>query len=678
MTWRLNRQAEELEAVRLEEQRALRVAQLAQRMLATLERLRVRDARVVAANTEVAMEPVLLSAPLTEGRLSLPWELPPAPRQPSPTVESLLREGEVLEFQRARPDLAAARYAEAEAEAVDPSRQLDARLHLARSLGVAGRAEASERAWRRIVGASPTLLDEEGMPFVLYAAEALLAFDGDGPHQALSALESVAAAYGITPAAGMAEGYGDDRPRRFALPPSALAAMLELSEHLADRPPGHGEASESENDSFTSRARIVAQALEGEITVAERLRALRRDLSVLISLASTPDDRAPSNPGLEVLNSGVVGSGSSLGSVWQPYGPDPWLVAVAEGQGQGRIDVVESSRLFAALAADSTDRLAITASVVRVTTVPGPHAHLLGPSFPGLFATIPDEALPRPPRASGGSMLTWVVLPLVLMVTSVSAFLLLRDIRREAETASLRAQFVSSVSHELKTPLTSIRMFAETLLLGRREAPEGSREYLETIVHESERLSRLIDNVLDFSRIDRGERSYRFERTPLDTVIHGAARAMSYPLAQGRHELRVQVTDPPPFVRADPDALTQAILNLLSNAVKFSGAGETIDLELDRSGSHAVIRVRDRGRGIAEGELEAIFERFYRAKDAVSDGTPGTGLGLALVDHVVRAHGGTTYVESSLGRGSTFTIRLPEEQREADVTDQPSSMEDRS
>jgi len=658
VTWRLNGQEEELEAVRLGEQRALLVAQLGQRMLAMLESHRVRDALVTSASAELAVELILLSAPLTEEGMSLPWELGREAPPISAEVEALLREGEALEFRQAHPDMAAERYAEAAAAAASPERQLDARLRLARALGLAGRPDESEREWRLIAGADPTLLDEEGMPFALYAAEALLAHDPGDDQGALAALESVATAHGVSPAAVVNAPDGGGRPRRLALAPSALVAMRELTRGLADPLPGH--VGESGRGPLTARARALAESLEDEIEVAERLRALRRDLGALLALTPTPDDQPRSAPWGSASPSRVASSASPSGSVWQPYGPDPWLVAVTVVPGGRRVDVVESSRLLAALAPDAPGELALAIPVARLTTAPGPDAHLLGPSFPGLFAAVPDEVLPQPGSSGLGATLTWVVLPLVLAVTGIAAFLLLRDVRREVATASLRAQFVASVSHELKTPLTSIRMFAETLLLGRRTTPAASAEYLETIVHESERLSRLIDNVLDFSRIDRNERRYRFERTSLDTVIHDAARAMSYPLTLGRHELRTEVVEPPPVAYADQDALTQALLNLLSNAVKFSGTGGTIDLELDRYGGDAVIRVRDRGRGIAESEHRAIFERFYRTPDTLSDGTPGTGLGLALVDHVVRAHGGTTGVESAPGRGSTFTIRIPE------------------
>jgi len=214
------------------------------------------------------------------------------------------------------------------------------------------------------------------------------------------------------------------------------------------------------------------------------------------------------------------------------------------------------------------------------------------------------------------------------------------------------------VSHELKTPLTSIRMFAELLRAGSVPG-QTRREYLEIMVNESERLTRLINNVLDFSRIEAGGRSYRHEDTSLADVVHNAARTMAYPLAQDGFELNLDVDRTVPSVRADGDAITQAVLNLLSNAMKFSGQSRTIDLRLARENGSAVIRVADRGRGIASDEQHMIFDKYYRSAAAETDGIPGTGLGLALVAHVAAGHGGRVEVESEPGRGSTFSLVLP-------------------
>ena len=182
---------------------------------------------------------------------------------------------------------------------------------------------------------------------------------------------------------------------------------------------------------------------------------------------------------------------------------------------------------------------------------------------------------------------------------------------------------------------------------------------MDTIINESERLTRLLNNVLDFSKIEQGKKAYQLVPTPLPEVIHTAARALEYPLAQQGFDLRLDVEDNLPVVNADGDALQQAILNLLTNAMKYSGARREIDLRLQRQNGQAVIQVTDYGVGIAREEHASIFENFYRVLTPESKLIPGTGLGLTLVAHVAKAHGGSVEVQSAPGDGSTFSIYLP-------------------
>jgi signal transduction histidine kinase len=281
----------------------------------------------------------------------------------------------------------------------------------------------------------------------------------------------------------------------------------------------------------------------------------------------------------------------------------------------------------------------------------------LGDRFPGLKVSMSSLES----GAAGRTLERWfygTALGIILSVTMFGGYLLWRDVNREMRMATLRAQFVSSVSHELKTPLTAIRMFAETLQLDRVDAATR-QEYLDTIVNESERLTRLLNNVLDFSKIEEGRKAYRRETASLAEVVHTAARAMAYPLEQHGFELRVAIDDALPSFSLDADALEQAILNLLTNAMKYSGGGRTIDLRLARHGRQAVISVRDEGIGMAAADRARIFEKFYRIPTPENQRIPGTGLGLTIVEHIVRAHDGSVEVESAPGRGSVFSIHLP-------------------
>jgi two-component system, OmpR family, phosphate regulon sensor histidine kinase PhoR len=184
-------------------------------------------------------------------------------------------------------------------------------------------------------------------------------------------------------------------------------------------------------------------------------------------------------------------------------------------------------------------------------------------------------------------------------------------------------------------------------------------EYLDTIVNESERLTRLLNNVLDFSRIEQERKTYRLEPAKLAEVVRTAARTMEYPLAQERFELRLDLDDTLPPVLADSDAIQQAILNLLTNAMKYSGTSRRIELSLSRDGEQAIVAVTDHGLGIPVNEQPRLFDRFYRAQTPENRHVPGTGLGLTIVQHIVAAHRGTVTVESSPGAGSTFRLAFP-------------------
>jgi len=232
-------------------------------------------------------------------------------------------------------------------------------------------------------------------------------------------------------------------------------------------------------------------------------------------------------------------------------------------------------------------------------------------------------------------------------------------VHREADTVAMRAQFVASVSHELKTPLTSIRAHAETLLMGRAGAPETTTQYLRTIVSESERLTRLVESVLDLSRIEQGRKTFRMQSTCLSEVVRAAAKTMEYPLSQLGFTLTISRDDTEPTLLADADALEQAILNLLGNAMKYSGEARRIEMRLGSGASEAFVDVIDHGIGIPSEEQARIFEKFHRVQSAETAGIAGTGLGLALVLHVVEAHHGRIDIVSAPGRGSTFSVRLP-------------------
>ena len=230
---------------------------------------------------------------------------------------------------------------------------------------------------------------------------------------------------------------------------------------------------------------------------------------------------------------------------------------------------------------------------------------------------------------------------------------------RLEELNKMKSYFVSSVTHELKTPLTSIRMFAELLQNKKNIPKEKSNEYLHIIEGESERLRRLIDNVLDFAKIEKGIKTYEFNSISLNDIVERAVRSVEYQFKIAKISLKKEICKEKLIINADPDAVEETVLNLLSNAIKYSSAKtETIITTLVQNG-YAVVDIKDEGVGIADEDLKNIFDPFFRTKDTKLVKAEGTGLGLAIVKHIMDAHKGKINVQSEVGKGSTFSISFP-------------------
>jgi len=236
----------------------------------------------------------------------------------------------------------------------------------------------------------------------------------------------------------------------------------------------------------------------------------------------------------------------------------------------------------------------------------------------------------------------------------------LRAADRAMRLSEMKSDFVSNVSHELRTPLAAIRMFGELLRSGRVREPERVREYGERIESESQRLSHLVDNILDFSALESGRKIYRFSTVDLHEVVEPVVRGFESRLQAAGFRVRYESQSAEPLlVAGDAEALEGALGNLLDNAVKYSGTGRDVRVRLRRDGDAAVIEVEDDGIGIESAEQAKIFERFHRAGSALVHDVQGAGLGLAIVQQVAAAHRGRVTVESEPGRGSVFAIRLP-------------------
>jgi len=330
---------------------------------------------------------------------------------------------------------------------------------------------------------------------------------------------------------------------------------------------------------------------------------------------------------------------------WMGYGDEPWLITIV------------SPTSFAAPVVMAVSSRKVMPAGVTVQRAQSSRTVPLGDGFLDLHVEWPEGRFATRPGMP--VILYGAVLFVVLGTVLVAAYLLLRDMHREADTVAMRAHFVASVSHELKTPLTSIRAHVETLLMGRAGAPETTTEYLRTIASESERLTRLVESVLDLSRIEQGSKTYRMQSTSLGEVVRAAAKTMEYPLSQLGFTLTLSSDNSEPTLFGDADALKQAILNLLGNAMKYSGGARHIEMRVGSAAREAFVDVVDHGIGIAREEQVRIFEKFHRVQSAETAGIAGTGLGLALALHVVEAHHGRIDIVSAPGCGSTFSVRIP-------------------
>jgi len=234
-----------------------------------------------------------------------------------------------------------------------------------------------------------------------------------------------------------------------------------------------------------------------------------------------------------------------------------------------------------------------------------------------------------------------------------------RNISREMALARLKSDFVSNVSHELRTPLSLIRLYAETLEMGRLKSQDKYQEYYCIIRKESERLTSLINNILDFSRIEAGRKEYDFRETDMRELVRNTLESYRFQIEQNGFALEERIAEDVPALRVDREAIARSLVNLVNNALKYSQDRKFIGISLFRDNGAVKLEVVDHGIGIPVQEQHKIFEKFYRVGDPLVHNTKGSGLGLSLVRHIVQAHGGEVIVDSVPGQGSKFTIALP-------------------
>jgi two-component system phosphate regulon sensor histidine kinase PhoR len=231
--------------------------------------------------------------------------------------------------------------------------------------------------------------------------------------------------------------------------------------------------------------------------------------------------------------------------------------------------------------------------------------------------------------------------------------------QRDRQLRQLKENFISNVSHELKTPLSLIRMFSEILVTGRVKNDEKKLEYYRIIHNESDRMSRLINNLLDFANLVRGIEHKHFEKINIAQIVAKALEAYRYEVQKDGFQLNLEIAPDMPDSYADPNSITMALFNLLDNSVKYSGDQRQINVRVARNNGFLDLSVTDKGIGIPPLEQQKIFDQFYRGSEPSVRRVRGSGIGLAITKHVAEIHGGSVLVESEPGRGSTFTLHIP-------------------
>lgn len=256
------------------------------------------------------------------------------------------------------------------------------------------------------------------------------------------------------------------------------------------------------------------------------------------------------------------------------------------------------------------------------------------------------------------TLYVWIAALVLLAIGALTLFTA-RLLHRQMKLAGLKSDLVATVSHELKTPIASMRLLLDTLLDQKEPDPRQTREYLELIDRENSRLAQLVESFLTFSRLERNRYAFEFVATDVQEIVERASRAFADRAAEPHVQLSVDVAPGLRKVKADPDAMTTVLLNLLDNAYKYSSEQKRISLRVFESGDGLCFEVQDNGIGVPAGEVKRIFREFYQVDSRLSRTRGGSGLGLSIVRFIVDAHKGSIQVQSKPGEGSTFTISLP-------------------
>lgn len=317
---------------------------------------------------------------------------------------------------------------------------------------------------------------------------------------------------------------------------------------------------------------------------------------------------------------------------------------------------VAGSEFTAAVVQKGTENVVISTDPVSVGEIAQRRTLWI---FPDYEAGIRFRGTSAEELAAGRSRRSLGIVMFLDIVLAAGAWMAYSNIRREMELARLKSDFVSNVSHELRTPLALIRMYAETLEMGRVADDARRQEYYATIVSESGRLTRLVNNILNFSRMEAGRMPYSFAPSDVNGIVRTVLDVWSTHFDEEHVEVRTCLLDGMPSVELDTEATTEALMNLVDNAVKYGGDKKFVGITTAVDGANVVVSVEDHGIGIAPSYQQRIFEMFFRVSGGLTQSVRGSGVGLAIVRHIMKSHRGDVTVRSEAGKGSTFSLRFP-------------------
>ncbi len=592
------------------------------------------------------------------GAIHLPWArllylsdgfLSPLAARPWPSAAgSQLLAARRLEFQRRDYAQALAGYRRAFSAASDPAHRGEALLAMARVQRKAGQARAALAMLEVLAGEFVQVRTATGLPLGPNArieGASLLAAEGDSA----AALEAFASLY-----RDLVEGTWALERGEYQFLAGQARDLVETA--LARLPPG------TPRDSLRSAVTEVGRREAEAIVETERLLLFQAIAGSQLTARVPAPTLGALAPGIRVT---LEGAGESF------------LVAVpnqAAGPG-GIVGLILDAEHLADLVGGAFARLADPATTEWVLrgrdggNIRGGGGPPTGPT--SLNLTFPDNFPPwllelrqRPQSAvrllfaSSRSVYSYMFL-LIGTILAFGLVLTVRTVSHELELARLKSDFLSTVSHEFRSPLTSIRHVAEMLQAGSVPSEERRRRYYDVLVEQSTRLSSLVTNILDLARIEEGKQEFRFAAVDPGDLVRELVAGVRQRVQHDGFLVEAKLEEPLPPLRADRVALTQALSNLLDNAIRYSGASKRIEVRASADGTHLTLAVTDQGVGIPVDEQGKVFDRFFRGGSPLTRSVKGSGLGLTLVKEIVEAHGGTVHLQSEVGRGSTFSIRLP-------------------